>query len=153
MKRILVTIGALLLASPASAGEIQTVMVWHDSERAPVLDDYTFAPDTEVQVFDIAMQRQLDRQINAELLDRGLEFGPSIDENTQRTKDALRNYMGTPEFRALGEKFKALGYGLNAALSYEVDRVPTILFNERYRVVGVNSLEEAANVYHREVSE
>lgn len=152
MKRLLPALLIASLASAVSAEEIQSVMVWHDSDRAPVTDDYRFAPGTEIYVFDMAIQRQAEARMNSDLGKRGLTFGPDIGSNQARTKDALRRYMSTEDFEEVSRELKAFGYGMSAAMQYRIERVPSILLNERYLVIGVNSVDEAVSLFRQEVN-
>lgn len=151
MKRIFASLLMASLASLASAEEIRSVLIWHDTDRAPVQDNAHLDDSTQVQVFDMAIQRKVESRINNDLKARGLTFGPDMSSNRAQSKDALRAYMSTEDFRSVGRQLNAFGYGLNAAMQYRIDRVPSILLNERYLVVGVNSLGEAIRIFQREV--
>lgn len=152
MKRIFTMLLFSSLVSVVSAEEIRSVMVWHDSDLAPVKEDHRFDTDTQVYMFDMALQRTVEGQINEDLKAQGLTFGSDMGSNRDRTKEALRAYMSSEAFEAAGQSLKAFGYGLSAAMQYRIERVPSILLNDRYLVVGVNSLDEAVSIFHREVN-
>jgi hypothetical protein len=138
MKRIFTMLLFSSLVSVVSAEEIRSVMVWHDSDRAPVKDDHRFGSNPQ-------------GQINEDLKAQGLTFGSDMRRNRDRTQEALGAYMSTSAFEAAEQSLKAFGYGLSAAMQYRIERVPSILVNDRYLVVGVNSLDEAVSIFHREV--
>lgn len=140
-----------LVSYSQEAEEITSVKIWHDSERAKVYDDYRFAPGTVIEVFDFALQRQTNQQLNDALVAQGVQYTADADENMNRAQDALGQYMQGEAFEQLEAQYQQVGLALKAAFVYQVDKAPTIIINEQYRLVGISSLKEAASIYHREV--
>ena len=122
-----------------------------DSEKAQVLDDYRFAPGTDIQVFDMATSRTANETLNQQILDQGVQFGSNLDENVQIAQAALERYRQTPEYEAHIEEMKSVGAAVHEAIKYNITKVPAVVFNENYTVIGESSLADAVRIFHREV--
>lgn len=141
----------LSLASPVQAEDIRSVKIWQDSEKAKVYDDYQFAPGTDIQVYDFAIKRQTEKNINDALIARGVQYTNDADENLKIAQAAMGQFMQSDAFGQVEDDYKQLGMAMQMAFKYQVEKAPTIIFNERYRFVGIGSLKEVATIFHREV--
>lgn len=151
MKQLILGLSMASLASLAAAEDIRSVKVWFDSEKAPVYDDYRFAPGTDLQVFDLATSRNANETLNQQILDQGVQYGSNLAENVQIAQTALEHYRQTPEYEAHVEEMKSVGAAVHEAIKYNITKVPAVLFNENYTVIGETSLADAVRIFHQEV--
>jgi len=151
MKPIVLTLSlAAALAQAVAAQEIRSIHVWHDANTAPVMNDYRFDREPQIYVFDMGMNQRLEDQMNAALEAQLQANNGQVDIDAARK--AASDYMMSDEFKTIQAEFEKSGLAFNAAMKYQIDEVPAILFNERYLVTGVTSLTSAISKFEAEVN-
>jgi len=151
MKRIALTLPLVAaLAQPVAAQEIRSIHVWHDANTAPVMNDYRFDREPQIYVFDMGQNQRLEDEMNAALEAQLQAKNGQVD--IEAARKAASDYMMSDDFKALRAEFEKSGLAFNAAMKYQIDEVPAILFNERYLVTGVTSLTSAISKFEAQVN-
>lgn len=153
MKKIVLILAGIWVSQNALAEKIHTVKIWHDSKLAPVMNDYRFSQDIELDVFDLGVKKQADQKINEALQARGLSYTENSKQNMTIATEALHAYLETDAYKEIEKEFKYLGVALQFAMEYRIEKVPAIVFNDRYTVLGISSLAEAVSIYETEVGQ
>jgi len=151
MKKTVLILVGILVSHVVLAEKIHTVKIWHDSKLAPVMKDYRFSQDIELDVFDLGIKKEADQKINEALQARGLSYTENPEQNMTIATEALHTFLETDVYKEIEKEFKYLGVALQFAMEYRIEKVPAIVFNDRYTVLGISSLAEAVSIYEAKV--
>jgi hypothetical protein len=151
MKKTVLILVGILVSHVVLAETIHTVKIWHDSKLAPVMKDYRFSQDIELDVFDLGIKKEADQKINEALQARGLSYTENSEQNMTVVTEALHAFLETDAYKEIEKEFKYLGVALQFAMEYRIEKVPAIVFNDRYTVLGISSLAEAVSIYEAKV--
>ncbi|MBN2607448.1 MAG: DUF1525 domain-containing protein [Thiotrichales bacterium] len=150
MRKLLLITAMLSLASPAFAEEnIHDVKVWFDSNKAPVRFDYQFSDQTNVNIYDYAEHKAADEALNKNL---NVSYGTDIKANEDMAKQAFNDFVNSDGYKAVQKKYGAFAKAIETSEKYQVTKAPTVVINDKYKVVGVNSISEAVRIFNEKVN-
>lgn len=150
MSKLLLITAMLSLASPAFAEEsIHDVKVWFDTKKAPVSFDYQFSDQTTINLYDYAQHDAADEALNQHL---NISYGTDIKANEEMAKQAFNDFVNSDGYKAVQKKYEAFAKAIETSEKYQVTKAPTVVINDKYKVVGVNSISKAVRIFNEKVN-
>ena len=150
MRKLLLITAMLSLASHVFAEEnIHDVKVWFDSNKAPVSFDYQFSDQTTINLYDYAEHKAADKALNDNL---NIAYGKDVKANEAMAKEAFQNFINSSGYEAVQKKYQAFAHAIETSEQYQITKAPTVVINDKYKVVGVNSISEAVRIFNLKVN-
>jgi hypothetical protein len=140
----------LVLASAVAQADQVGVLVFHDSERAPVLDDLYSHQNLSIRFIDLAKGRQLSERMTEQVNSR-IPDNLSQAEVEAYLQQAYQGFANSPEMQEHMEAYRQFGSEVMLGVEHQIGRAPAIIFNEQYVIYGDGSLASAVRTYWAEV--
>lgn len=152
MKNPLLMMAPVFLASAVTQADTIRVLVFHDSDLAPVLNDLRTHSNVDITFIDIAegrhMSDRLTRRLDADIQAAGVQ---NEAEAQTVIENSFNRYAQTAEFKNEMDNFNAFGNRLLKGVQHQIGKAPAIIFNDQYVIYGEPSLSRAVKTYWAEV--
>lgn len=150
MRKLMLATTLLSLASPVMAEEkITDLKVWFDSQKAPVSIDYQFSDQTTINLYDYAEHKAADKALNDNL---NIAYGKDLKTNEAMAKEAFQSFINSSGYEAIQKKYRSFAHTIETSEKYQITKAPTVVINDKYKVVGVNSISEAVRIFNQKVN-
>jgi len=143
-------VAPLVLASAVAQADQVNVLVFHDSERAPVVDDLHSHQNLSIRFIDLAKGRQLSERMT-EQMNRRIPDNLSEQEAEAYLQQAFQDYANTGELEQHMDAYRQFGSEVMLGVEHQIGRAPAIIFDEQYVIYGDASLASAVRTYWAEV--
>lgn len=138
-----------LVSGLTSADTMQSVRIFQTSDQF-VLQDVKLPDSVSISVYEMDAKDEATRSMNDRLKTMVPEnMHPSEVENEYRS--AFSRFMNSQYWPAISQRMQIGVRAIDAAVRFQIDKLPAIVFNDRHVVYGQRSLKSAIAVYDREV--
>ena len=148
LKGCLFSIAALVSATATAYEDIHSIRIFQTNNQF-VLPDARLPTSVTVRVYEVDTHKrasaEITRQVRARLSD---DIKPGNHETANRK--AFSDLLNSPDWMPIYQQIEAGGQAIDAAVRFQIEKVPAIVFNDRQVVYGQRSLQAAIEVYNKE---
>jgi len=134
-----------LISTGVQADSNERITIFH-TDVHPVIDNVDLPSHIELNVYNLDDKRKADALLTASVK-RLVDGNVPSSEVESAYRNAFDIFLNSEDWEPLYLKIKKGAMSVHWAERLKVTKVPAIIFNNKYVVYGVTSLQEAIDIY------